>query len=126
MGEQDPDLRLALYFDGRIKELAATDNIDDFGWIQIAGETPLATVFQTAFSLPSSFGQLDVDTQREIYGLRSQSVIGTSKISDFTNQNYVDQIIETFLLRTTASTTSGSNATATTLLSNSGATGSLF
>jgi hypothetical protein len=60
-------MRLALYFDKRIQEIASTPTADTNGWFNVIGETPLATVFQTAFGLPSSFGNLNIDAQRDVY-----------------------------------------------------------
>ncbi|MEM6602462.1 MAG: DUF1217 domain-containing protein [Pseudomonadota bacterium] len=109
VGEQDENLRLALYFEQRIQELAAQPNIDNFGWIAVAGETPLANVFQTAFGLPTSFGQLDVDQQQEVYRLRSQSITGSPNLSSYGDSAFVETFLQTYLLRATLAANSGND-----------------
>lgn len=99
VGEQDPDMRLALYFDKRIQEVLKEPKIDEFGWFAIAGETPLATVFQTVFGLPSTFGQLDVDKQKDIYERRSASVLGAKSFTGLADKDKRDSFIQEFMLK---------------------------
>ena len=80
-------------------ELAKGTNVDTVGWFKVIGETPLATVFQTALSLPSSFGQLDIEKQAEIYALRTERVAGSSQLSAFKEKDYMDNFIQRYLLQ---------------------------
>jgi|GEM_PF-949795 len=101
VGNSDPDLRLALYFENRIGEVASQDGIDNdnLGWLKILGEQPLATAFQRVFSLPSSIGTLDIDQQKEIYSSRAENVLGDSNVSRFSDKQYRDDFISLFLTR---------------------------
>lgn len=110
VGEQDPNLRLALYFEKRMGELAKGKTVDEFGWFKVIGETPLATVFQTALNLPSSFGQLDIEKQAEIYALRTERVAGSSQLSAFKDKDYMDNFVQRYLLQASVNeNNSGSN-----------------
>lgn len=123
VGNSDPDLRLAFYFEKRIQELASINNIDEVGWLQILGEQPMLTAFQTAFGLPNTIGKIDIDEQVEIYSRRAESVLGSSNISRFSDQEYRDNFLNLFLSRSTTNNlfggfNSSSSAIALTLLGN--------
>jgi len=61
VGEQEPDLRLALNFENEIQDLAANSASDLSFWYNVIGSTPLMEVLQSAFLLPDGFFILDVD-----------------------------------------------------------------
>jgi hypothetical protein len=63
------------------------------------GTSALRTVFETALGLPSDFGSLDIDKQLEIFQEKAERSFGTSNISDISDPDTMDKVIETYLLR---------------------------
>ncbi|WP_343035380.1 DUF1217 domain-containing protein [Parasulfitobacter algicola] len=99
IGDQNEDMRLALNAEGEIKQIAQADRSNDSKWFSIMGSPPLRTVFETALGLPSSFSQLDLDRQLEVFKDKSQQRFGTSDISDFANNETQNDLIRQFLVR---------------------------
>jgi hypothetical protein len=118
VGNSDENLRLALYFEDRIAQVATKEKTNKVGWLRIIGEPPLATAFQKVFGLPSSIGNLDVDAQKEVYAKRASSVLGSSDLSKFSEKEYRDKFINLFLSRSSGTSFSASSASiASTILS---------
>lgn len=66
VGDQDSDMRLALNFRREITKYANSENAESAAWFSVMGDNQLRKVFEGAFGLSSStFGQLDVDRQRD-------------------------------------------------------------
>ncbi|MFT6072621.1 MAG: hypothetical protein ACJARD_000452 [Alphaproteobacteria bacterium] len=125
VGNSDPDLRLALYFENRITDIASQSDVDDdgIGWLRILGEQPLATAFQRVFSLPTSIGTLDLDQQKEIYADRAGRVLGDENLSRFSDKAYRDDFINLFLTRSSSTSLgfdSSSASIAITILNGGG------
>ena len=64
VGEADNNMRLAMNFRREIAELAK--GAEGGSWFAVLGSKPLREVFEKAFGLPSQFGQIDIDQQREV------------------------------------------------------------
>lgn len=133
VGEVDVDLRLALNFRREIGRVAAAGQSDAAAWFRILGSQPLRQVIEGVFSLPSSFGQLDVDAQREILESRSQKLFGSASPGVFQDAAAVDKAVSRFLLNAQIAAnaqTISPGSTALALLSSgglgSGARASLF
>ncbi len=119
VGNTDEDLRLALYFEDRIAQVAEKEKNNKVGWLRIIGEPPLATAFQKVFGLPSSIGQLDVDAQKEVYAQRASRVLGSSDLSKFAEKEHRDKFLNLFLSQANSSSFNSSSASiASILLSN--------
>ncbi len=99
IGNQDETLRLALNFERSLPEVAQSSGSDDAQWFRIMGTPPLRTVFETALNLPSSFGQLDIDKQLEVFRDKAQSRFGAKEISDLAETETMQRVIQTFLLQ---------------------------
>ncbi len=122
VGEQDDTLRLALNFDRNIGQILEKESSDSANWFRLMGTPPLRTVIDTALNLPSSFSQLDIDRQLEVYRDKSQSRFGVSEISDMSDPEVSRRIIQTYLVQNQAaqSAASSSGSVALALLSNAG------
>lgn len=118
VGNSDEDLRLALYFEDRIAQVATKEKNNKVGWLRIIGEPPLANAFQKVFGLPSSIANIDVDQQKKIYANRASSVLGSSDLSKFSDKDYRDKFINLLLSRSNNSGFSNSSqaSIASTLL----------
>lgn len=98
VGEVDTDMRLALSLDRELGSIAQQDVSNDTKWFSIMGSTPLREVFETALSLPTSFGTLDIDKQLEVFKERAESQFGSSEVSDFLDPEKVEDLRRKFFL----------------------------
>ena len=99
MGEVDGDMRIALNAARELPEMAASGGSESTLWFRVMGNTPLRTVMETAFGLPSSIAGLDLDRQLEIFQDRAESVLGSNSITQFSDPEAMDDLIRVFLAR---------------------------
>lgn len=121
VGDQDDDMRLALNAAQELPDLAAEGTTNTTGWLTVMGNTPLRTVFETAFGLPTSLATIDLDQQIDAFQAASERVLGSSEISQFSDPEAVDKLIQAFTLRSQIAagpTALTPGATAITLLQN--------
>ena len=110
VGDQDQSLRLALNAKRELADIATSGVADKTAWFRILGTPPLRTVFETAFGLPQSFGQLDIDQQLQAFRSMAHDKLGINSISDFKDGAVGEQLIQTYLLRDQIRSTSGMSA----------------
>lgn len=96
LGEDHPDIRLALNFRREIASIAAGAGVDRSGWFQVLSQPPLRRVVEAAFGLPASLAQLDVDRQRQILEAKAQALFGASSPAAFRDPKNVDTAIRRF------------------------------
>ncbi|MGR3541866.1 MAG: DUF1217 domain-containing protein [Hasllibacter sp.] len=97
IGQDNPDLRLALTMDRELGEIA-TSNLSDAGkWFTVMGNPPLRAVLERALGLPESIGTLDVDRQLGEFRERAARVFGTSDLSRFADAGERDRLAVRFL-----------------------------
>lgn len=99
VGESDDAMRLALNFRREIRNHAFAADADGAAWFAVMGDKQLRAVFEGAFGLPASFGQLDVDRQRAELRDRNKAVFGESSLQVFRDPAVAEQAIERFLIR---------------------------
>jgi len=75
VGDVDNSIRLAMNFKREIIDYTSEDKATDTAWFQVMGNTPLRTVFEKAFNLPSSVGALDIERQLDIFKEKSQKIV---------------------------------------------------
>jgi hypothetical protein len=56
-------------------------------------------VLETAFGLPSSFGTLDIDKQKDMLKQKAAAAFGDDRISQFADPARMDALIKRYLLR---------------------------
>lgn len=128
VGQSDPSLRLAL---NARRELAAYANSRDpngAAWFSVLGDVPLRKVVETAFGLPDSFSQLDVDRQRDELRTRMRAQFGDPSLAALANPANLDTLIRRFLAREAAAAGPSLNtpgATALVLLGGGAGLGSI-
>lgn len=98
VGEQDSDLRMGLTLERSLPELAASTASNDAAWFKIMGSTALRDAFETIFSLPSSFSQLDLDKQLATFKARSEARFGTDSVADL-SEAHLGDVVQTYLLQ---------------------------
>jgi len=99
VGEQEPDLRLALNFEQEISDLAANSASDRSFWFKVIGSAPLMEVFSSAFILPDGFSNLDVDKQADYLQKRAEQKLGDNPRAQLATQDGVDTLVKDFLLQ---------------------------
>lgn len=128
VGQTDNDLRLALNFKREIADLASAGETGG-SWYSVLGSKSLREVIEKAFGLPStSFGNLDIDRQRDILREKSSTILGSGDLSVFSDPASVGKIIDRFLARAqietgATATTRGASAALTLLGDSSGSQG---
>ena len=70
-GAQDETMRVALYGQRKLAEVVGVEGTQAQKWFSIMGQPPLREIFQTAFNLPASFGQVDIDQQLGVFEERA-------------------------------------------------------
>lgn len=124
VGESDESMRLAMVFVREISEFENSESADDSAWFKVMGNPPLRKIFETAFGLPTSFGLLDVDKQRDIFREKARKLLGDSSLAVFRESENIDKMLRTFFVRKQISESSEAGVpgtTALTLLRNSAA-----
>ncbi|MEP5152149.1 DUF1217 domain-containing protein [Planktotalea sp.] len=99
VGNVNEDLRLALNAETELSRIAELDVSDDAKWYLIMGNAPLRSVMESALSLPSSFGQLDVDKQLEVFREKSESAFGVGEVDELAEDAVKSKVIDLFLLK---------------------------
>mgnify|MGYP003629999271 FL=1 len=127
VGDVDNNMKLSLNYKAKIGDLVREESSDSANLYRILGDVPVRTVLQTALNLPSSWQKLDVDQQADILKERMLSVFSISKVTDLTNEDVMDKVIQRFhtmdsIANGQASLSSGS--VALTLLNNAAGFGS--
>ncbi len=121
VGQQAPDMRLALNLTRELKPLAADDSTEATKWFTVMGSPPLRKVFETALGLPSSFGALDIERQLGMFREKAAQVFGDDTIAQFAEPARQDELLRLFLARSQIADgvdSIGSARTALTLLQN--------
>lgn len=98
VGQSSDALRLALNFRREMADIAAQPSAEQVGWFRVMGQTPLRTVFETAFGLSSGFGALPLDQQKSELERRTQSITGSSSVDQFTDSENVEAVLARYLI----------------------------
>lgn len=98
VGDADESMRLAMTFR---REMATMSTDGEFGasWFLALGSKPLRAVFEKAYGLPTAFGQLDIDRQREILRDKTSTKFGADSLAAFRDEGAVEALIDSFLAR---------------------------
>lgn len=111
VGAADSSLRITLYAEHELPDLAAKSLSEDGKWYIVLGSEPLRALFETAFGLPASFGTLDIDQQLSVMKQKADARFGDTSLSQFAAPEAQQKLIRDFLLR--AELTSGLGSTGT-------------
>jgi len=99
VGNANNDIRLAMTFEREISKYSTSANADDSAWFSVMGNLPLREVLETAFSLPDSFGSLDIDRQKADLQQKTREAFGSDSLAVFNDPDNVDKIVRDFLVR---------------------------
>ncbi|GAA6188405.1 DUF1217 domain-containing protein [Litorivita sp. NS0012-18] len=122
VGEADDDMRLAMYTERNLADIATGENSEETKWFKIMGTPPLRAVFEAALNLPSSFAQLDLDQQLGVFQDRATRYFGDDSVAQFADPEKQEKLITNFLVRSQVSQVTSSSAgnIALTLLQSAG------
>lgn len=99
VGNQDETMRIALYAERTIGDVAGGSGSEAQKWFSIMGQPPLRTLFETAFGLPTGFGQIDIDRQLEVFREKSIDFFGTSDPAALVNPDNLNRLLTTFIVQ---------------------------
>ncbi len=99
VGEQNPDMRLAMTLPRDLGTIVESDNTADGRWFAVMGNEPLRKVFETALGLPSSLAILDIDRQLGVFRERAAAVFGSGEVSQFADPDRLEDLNRLFLMR---------------------------
>jgi hypothetical protein len=118
-GNENDVMRIALYAQHELIDLAEMEGSIDTKWFTIMGNPPMRKLFESALGLPPSIGQIDLDQQLGVFKERTQSVFGSDDPAQFSQEELREDIITRFILRDQLdrfNTSQSSEAIALTLL----------
>ncbi|NOD65135.1 MULTISPECIES: DUF1217 domain-containing protein [unclassified Ruegeria] len=99
VGASDETMRIALYAQRELAELANSTSSADTKWFDLMGLPPLRSMMETALGLPPSFAQLDIDAQLVEFKDRLFQLTGSENLAQFSDQNAVTELTDTYLAR---------------------------
>lgn len=97
VGNQSEDMRLVLGLERDLVDVANKDFSDEAAWYTVMATTPLRTVFETAFSLPTVIGTLDIDRQLQLFREKAEAIFGDSSIKQFADPDKLDDLRRRYL-----------------------------
>jgi len=98
VGEQDESMRMALALRRDLTELAERDMSEDARWLRILGTPSLRKVFESAFQLPTGFGQMDIDRQMSVMKERTRRSFGEGGIAQFSDPGKLELLTRRFFV----------------------------
>ena len=99
VGEQDPNMRLALGLERELANVVKGAKSNDAMWYTVMGTPPLRKVFEGAFNLPTAFGTIDVDKQLETFKAKAGAMFGNDSVTQFTDPAKREELTRQFLVR---------------------------
>ncbi|PHR88510.1 MAG: flagellar protein [Blastopirellula sp.] len=112
VGETDETMRIALYTQHSLVELANSESSDDALWFRVMGTLPLRSLFETALGLPQAFGQIDIDRQLGIFKASLEKFTGDDSIQQFRDPESLERITNLYLARSQLSEIGGASSSA--------------
>lgn len=106
-GTQNNAMRVALYAQRELPDLAGGEGSNDAKWFTVLGDPPMRQLFEKALNLPSSIGQIDIDQQLEVFKDRAASVFGSDDLSLFVDDEIIQDTITKFVIRDQVDSFSG-------------------
>jgi hypothetical protein len=99
VGESDQSMRLALNARRELANYATGRDPDNAGWFAVLGDRPVRAVVEKALGLQESFGQLDIDRQKDEIRSKVRNAFGDSSLAVFSDPEALDTLIRRFLVR---------------------------
>lgn len=115
VGNVDETMRIAMYAERELGNLAADDIEEEARWFRVLGLPPLRKLFETALGLPPGFGQIEIEQQAEVFRERTRALTGEDTVAQFTDPEALEKLTRIYLARAqiaqfNTATSSASNA----------------
>lgn len=122
IGERYQEIEISLNAQRELKTLAEVDLSENAKWFQVIGSRPLRKIFEGAFGLSSHFANLPIDRQVSELKSRTEKLLGSSDIAQFSDSDKLEHMIKYYLIRNQAAQSASTNrySAALTILSNAG------
>jgi len=122
IGERHQEIEISLNAQRELKTLAEVDLSQKAKWYQIVGSKPLRKVFEGAFGLSSHFANLPIDRQVAELKSRTERLMGSSDIDQFSDSAKLDHLLKYYLIRNQAAQSASMSrySSALAILSNRG------
>ncbi len=92
-------MRLVMSLERDLGAIVGKDTSDAGKWYSVMGNTAMRSVFETAFSLPSSFATLDVDDQLVRFQEKAEAYFGDSSVDQFSNPEKLEELSRLYLAK---------------------------
>lgn len=117
LGETQPSMRMALYAERQISQIAQSAAKDSTKWYRILGDPPLRKVFETALGLPTKFANIPIEQQLGTLQEKLSNQLGIT-IRDLAEPEQLGRLIDRYVIRdqVTANATLSGAAVALSLL----------
>lgn len=99
IGNVNDSMRLAMNAQREISTLASNGMSEDARWFTLMGQPPLRQVLETAFGLPTSFGSLDIDRQKQVLEAKVTAAFGEGGVAQFTDPDRMEALLRRYLVR---------------------------
>ncbi|SPF81209.1 DUF1217 domain-containing protein [Pseudoprimorskyibacter insulae] len=99
VGDQNADFRVAMGLERQLPELTSSANSNNAAWFRVMGTKSLRTAFETVLGLPSSFSQLDLDKQLEIFKSKAETRFGTDQLSELAKEDMLPKLSEAYIVQ---------------------------
>jgi hypothetical protein len=99
VGQQDEAMRIGLYAQRQLNEVASGEGTETTKWYSVMGQPPLRALFETAFGLPTAFGQIDIEQQLSTLQDKASSFFADKSVSQFADPDVQEQLISTYIAR---------------------------
>ncbi|WP_170791270.1 DUF1217 domain-containing protein [Ruegeria lacuscaerulensis] len=103
VGQSDESMRISLFAQHTLADLAAQEGSADTKWFELMGLPPLRSMMETALGLPSSFGQLNIDKQLDVFKDRLSRLTGSDDLAQFTDEGAIAALTDRYLARSQTS-----------------------
>jgi len=102
IGDVQPEMRVAMSVSDEINTAVDAGGTDTGAWYRVLGSGVLREVMETAFSLPDSFSQLDIDKQVEILKSKVKPLAGASTVAALQDPGNQEELISLYLSKAQA------------------------
>ncbi|MVO17909.1 DUF1217 domain-containing protein [Rhodobacteraceae bacterium CY05] len=116
VGEQDHSMRVAMYGERELANLATDGTSVNTQWFNVMGQPALREMFEVALGLPESLSKIDLDQQLDAFKSKAEIVFGTSDISEFDDPDMMNKLVNTYLARQQIADFSASQSSGATAL----------
>lgn len=99
IGETDEDIRLALSAQRELSEFDTRQASNNTLWYDVLASKPLRAIFEGAFGLATSHGQLPIDRQFDEFTKASERILGSSLFTEILKPDRLDKLVNTYLVR---------------------------